>query len=498
MLFNSYLYIFLFLPISIIGYYVLSNKAHMMAAKIWLVIVSLFFYGWWNIKYLSLIIVSAGVNYIISLAMCKIENIKTSQDTQMVAKYSRQNGFFILGIVFNLSLLGYFKYYNFFINNVNFFLNQPLNIQQITLPLGISFFTFTQIAYLVDVHRKKATENSIPNYFLFVTFFPHLLAGPVIHHKDMMPQFDDPINKHLNYENFSKGIFLFFIGLFKKVVIADTFSAWANSGFDVATRLTFFGAWATSLSYSFQIYFDFSGYTDMALGSALLFNIRLPFNFNSPYKSLNIQEFWRRWHITLSNFMRDYIYIPLGGNKTSEALIFRSLMFTFILGGLWHGAGWTFIVWGGLHGTAICIYRMWLKANIKLPRLLAWFLTFNFVNLSWIFFRANTWKDSIKVIQGMFGLNGIILPEELSSVLYFLKSHHGAFGEWLDNINFGAHSYTLLELFVFISLCFFFKNSNEMLQRFQSKWYLALYTSIFAGIAIINLTKTSQFLYFNF
>lgn len=249
----------------------------------------------------------------------------------------------ILGIMANIALLGYFKYSDFFIENINDVFKTNMALLNLTLPLAISFFTFQQIAYLVDSYKGKTQEYDVVNYAVFVTFFPQLIAGPIVHHKEMMPQFAYASNNRINAENISRGLFIFAIGLFKKVVIADTFAIYANEGFDVAKVLSFYEAWATSLSYTFQLYFDFSGYTDMAIGLALLFNIVLPFNFNSPYKALNIQDFWRRWHMTLSRFLRDYIYIPLGGNRKGTVLTYRNLMATFVIGGLWHGAAWTFV-----------------------------------------------------------------------------------------------------------------------------------------------------------
>ena len=279
----------------------------------------------------------------------------------------------IIGITLNLFLLGYFKYANFFIENINIAFNFNANPTNLLLPLAISFFTFQQIAYLVDSYKKETNEYSFLNYALFVSFFPQLIAGPIVHHKEMMPQFMNVSNKVKNYRNIAMGLFIFSIGLFKKVVIADTFAVWATQGFDVASTLNLFEAWATSLSYTFQLYFDFSGYTDMAIGLALLFNIRLPINFNSPYKATNIQDFWRRWHISLSTWLRDYLYIPLGGSRKLRNYL--NLLIVFLIGGIWHGAGWTFIVWGAMHALASIFIRYWWKLNIQLPRTLAILLT---------------------------------------------------------------------------------------------------------------------------
>jgi D-alanyl-lipoteichoic acid acyltransferase DltB (MBOAT superfamily) len=336
MLFNSYEYIFIFLPITFFIYFYLNSKKLTEASKGFLVFSSLFFYSWWNPIYLPIILLSMLFNYGIGEIFTKDDFVKINKKSIL-----------IFAILSNLLLLGYFKYMDFFISNINYVTSENIGLYHLALPLGISFFTFQQISYLVDSYKEETKEYDFLNYALFVTFFPQLIAGPIVHHKEMMPQFSNRWNLVKNYKNIALGLFIFSIGLFKKVVIADTFAMWATTGFDTASTLNFLEAWSTSLAYTFQLYFDFSGYTDMAIGSALLFNIKLPINFNSPYKAVNIQDFWRRWHITLSRFLRDYIYIPLGGNRLSRFKTYSNLMITFLLGGLWHGAGWTFIVWGG-------------------------------------------------------------------------------------------------------------------------------------------------------
>src|SRR5574344_1562640 len=393
MLFNSYEFIFLFLPITFFVYFYLLSKRLILGAKIFLVIASLFFYGYWNFNYVPLILLSIFVNYGVGLSLVNHEKIKLSSKSIL-----------IFGILFNVGLLGYFKYTDFLIENFNGIFGSNVPLMHIILPLGISFFTFTQIAFLVDAYRKEAKEYSLINYMLFVTYFPHLLAGPILHHKEMMPQFASKYNWVKNYRNIALGLFIFSIGFFKKVVIADTFAPWANAGFDTATTLNLIEAWATSLSYTFPLYFDFSGYCDMAIGISLMFNIKLPITFNSPYKALSIQDFWRRWHITLSRFLRDYVYIPLGGNQKGSFRTYSNLIATFLIGGLWHGAGWTFVFWGFLHGLALVIHRAWTKLGFRMNTILAWFITFNFINIAWIFFRANGWADAMKVLKAMFGL----------------------------------------------------------------------------------------------
>jgi D-alanyl-lipoteichoic acid acyltransferase DltB (MBOAT superfamily) len=383
----------------------------------------------------------------------------------------------IFGITANIALLGYFKYSDFFIENINLVFSTNIELLHLVLPLAISFFTFQQISYLVDSYRKETKEYDFLNYALFVTFFPQLIAGPIVHHKEMMPQFAKTRNKIKNPRNIALGLFIFSIGLFKKVVIADTFAVWATQGFDVASSLSIIEAWTASLSYTFQLYFDFSGYTDMAIGAALLFNIKLPTNFNSPYKATSIQDFWRRWHITLSRFLRDYIYIPLGGNRKGELRTYTNLMTTFIIGGIWHGAGWTFVFWGFLHGLALVIHRAWNKLGFKLNTLLAWFITFNFINISWVFFRAKTWDDAIKVLSAMFDFSS--MPSNVQTL-------------------------PLVYIAIFL-LVIFFKNSNEIIQmNFSKNTRVAITTFLFV-VSLLQLTnimiqedKVSEFLYFNF
>lgn len=405
----------------------------------------------------------------------------------------------ILGIIANIGLLGYFKYTNFLILNLNLFFDGTIPALNLILPLAISFFTFQQIAYLVDSYRGETNEYDLLNYSLFVTFFPQLIAGPIVHHAEMMPQFASKRNWVKNYSNIAMGLFIFSIGLFKKIVIADTFASWATIGFDQASVLNLFEAWATSLSYTFQLYFDFSGYTDMAIGAALLFNIKLPLNFNSPYKSLDIQDFWRRWHITLSRFLRDYIYIPLGGNRKGLFRTYSNILATFILGGLWHGAGWTFIFWGFLHGFALVIFHIWKRVGGRLPKVIAWFITFNFINVSWVFFRAKDWESAIKVIDGMVGLTGIIITKKREKILYFLSDLKGvSFGDVTQHI--GGGSDLLKSILIAFFIVLYFKNSFEIVQKKEFKFYQAFFiafTILLSYLMSIEV-KDSPFLYFNF
>ncbi len=480
MLFNSYEFILIFLPITFFIYFYLNYKDMNSNSKLFLVFSSLFFYSWWNIKYLPIILFSIFFNFILGNFFLK----------------NRNKIILIFGIIVNIALLIYFKYTDFFIKNIDYAFNLNIPLLNLTLPLAISFFTFQQISYLVDSYRGDTKEYDFLNYALFVTFFPQLIAGPIVHHKEMMPQFMKLKNRYINYKNISMGFFIFSIGLFKKVIIADTFSIWATNGFDKAIDLNLFEAWATSLSYTFQIYFDFSGYTDMAIGLALLFNIELPINFNSPYKSTNIQEFWRRWHITLSRFLREYIYIPIGGNRVKEIRVYFNLLITFIIGGIWHGAGWTFLFWGFLHGLALIIYRLWKRLNIKLYTFLSWLITFIFINITWVFFRAKEWSDAVKVLSSMFSFNNIIFPTMLENKLYFLTDYGVKFGRFTQDID--ATFEIIFWLFGGLLLILLFRNSIERLNSFKLTYSNALFTSTIFTVAILSLNKVSEFLYFNF
>jgi D-alanyl-lipoteichoic acid acyltransferase DltB (MBOAT superfamily) len=490
MLFNSYEFIFFFLPVTFFIYFWLNKKRLTQASKAWMVLASLFFYSWWNIIYLPLILGSILVNFTIGSTITRMNGTFTSK--KMISSKS----ILIFGIVSNLLLLGYFKYMDFFISNVNLLSGTHLELLHIVLPLGISFFTFTQIAYLVDAYRGEVKEMDYLNYTLFVTFFPHLLAGPILHHKEMMPQFDSLKSKVVNYRNISTGIFLFSIGLFKKVVIADTFAQWANAGFMTEHTLNLFEAWATSLSYTFQLYFDFSGYTDMALAVALLFNIKLPINFNSPYKALSIQDFWRRWHITLSRFLRDYIYIPLGGNRNRELRTYSNLFTVFLIGGLWHGASWMFVIWGAMHGIAIVLHRAWQQMGQKMNTFLAWFITFNFINITWIFFRAKDWSDAKNILGGMIGMNGVMLPEKYAGKLHVLADMGVTFGSVFTDINGKAQTlfYIIASFFLVLKL----KNSMQMSTDFQPSKRNLIFSLTLFFTAVSMMSRVSEFLYFNF
>lgn len=393
MLFNSFEFIFLFLPLTLFGYFALNGGKYYTAAKIWLIAASFFFYAWVNPIYLLILIGSIFFNYYFSQLIQRSEG-------------SRKKTLMVAGIVSNLVLLGYFKYADFFISNVNAALGADFNLLHIVLPIGISFFTFQQIAFLVDTHKGLVREYDFVNYALFVSFFPQLLSGPISHHKELMTQFTDRTTALFNEDNFSRGLFRFNMGLAKKVIIADAFGKIADVGYMGVTEMTTAESWITCFAYTFQLYFDFSGYSDMAIGVGMMFNIVLPENFNSPNSANSIQDFYRRWHMTLSRFMRDYIYIPLGGNRKGEGRTSWNLFITFVIGGLWHGASWTFVFWGALNGLAQVVQRWYSKLKISMPDPVAIALTFMFVLLVRVFFRANNdWDVAINMFKGLLGMN---------------------------------------------------------------------------------------------
>ena len=489
MLFNSFGFIFLFLPVTLLGYFLLLRLRLAIAAKCWLLGASLFFYGWWNVGYLPLMLGSILFNYAMGGAL-------TDYRAEGGRRLAKRN-IFLCAVAANIALLGYFKYLDFFIGNANLLTQRSLPLLHIVLPLGISFFTITQIAFLVDAYEGLIEERNLLNYALFVTFFPHLLAGPILHHKEMMPQFERMRNKVVNWKNLYLGLALFSLGLFKKVVVADQFSIWANAGFGSPEPLNLIAAWLASYSYTFQLYFDFSGYSDMAVGIGWLFNVELPVNFNSPYKAKNIIDFWKRWHISLTNFITTYLYTPIlrSFGRITFAASLGAVFLSMLISGLWHGAGWTFIVWGGMHGAALGVNHLWRRKKLVMPAWLGWLLTFHFVSLSFVFFRAGSWQGALRMLRGMAGVNGVMLHQSLAkiAVLQRLGVH---FGPWLSGINGNDNTYLL----VAVALLVVAKadNSQQIVARSRPNWGWCVGLAALLICSLIDMGKVSEFLYFQF
>ena len=519
MLFNSYIFIFAFLPATLLFFYALQQK-HLRWGLGWLILASLFYYGWARPQYIFLILSSIAVNYFFSIVIARTHHYK-----RIVLA---------LGLFLNVGLLGFLKYGSFVVRNFNALTGVALPEPSFLLPLAISFFTFQQIAFLVDTFRRQTSPCRFIDYCLFITFFPHLLSGPIVRCHETLPQFTEKDSRGFKHENLAVGMTLFTLGLFKKVLIADSLARNATPVFLAVAQgahLSFFEAWAGVLAYTFQIYFDFSGYSDMAIGVARMFGVLLPLNFHSPYKARNLIDFWKRWHMTLSRFLRDYVYIPLGGNRKGRERQYLNIMITMLLCGLWHGAGWTFVVWGGLHGFFLVINHGWLLCKEKLitPRrtgclwneAFARLITFLSVAVAWVFFRAEDMDSAFAMLYALTGAHGVVLPQ---SWLQPLGNVAPVFA-WL-NIQFLETEYLsngeYLYLLVLLGAVWFLPNTQEMLRQakpaldvhryvavrgsgrlerfFQWKptvvWVTAL--SILVLAALLSLQQQSEFIYFQF
>ena len=494
MLFNSYVFIFAFLPITLIGFGVLGRFGTRRLGIGWLILCSMVYYGYWNWRYLLLLVISMLVNYLIG-------TVWLYQPSPKVRKAG-----LIVGLIFNLSVLGYFKYTNLFFSTLASLAGGGFQIHKIILPLGISFFTFQKIAYLVDVYKGKTYSRNILDYCLFVVFFPQLIAGPIVHPREVLPQFSRRRGFGITSKNLSIGLTIFVIGLAKKVLIADTLSPSASAAFDGAAAGNVPGltnAWLGVLCYSMQIYFDFSGYTDMAIGLARIFGVRLPVNFNSPYQAASIVDFWRRWHMTLSRFLRDYLYIPLGGSRKGPARRYVNLMITMLLGGLWHGANWTFLAWGGLHGLYLCINHAYAHFGAKSAAAsapsrwgLIWKrgLTFLAVVVAWVFFRADSFGTAGRLLGAMAGSKGLKLAE-------FRDSHM----RWPMVLTAMAFCFFAINTQHFMSLARPAlgvvppapdQRGGEVLWQPTAGW--ALLTAGVAVACILFLSRASEFIYYQF
>ncbi len=516
MLFNSVAFIFVFFPVTVVGFFLLARLSHLWAAG-WLAAASLFFYGWWNPAYVLLLVGSVCFNYACGMHLARrVRDGRRNAAMPLLA----------FAVTANLALLGYYKYANFFLRTAAQLAGGAPSLEQIVLPLGISFFTFTQLAFLVDVYRGYAKEYNFVHYGLFVTYFPHLIAGPVLHHKEMMPQFQQAGTYRLNWEDVAVGSTIFFIGLFKKTVIADGVAVYAGPLFAAPGDADLLAAWGGALAYTFQLYFDFSGYSDMAIGLSRVFGVKLPLNFDSPYKAVDIIDFWRRWHMTLSRFLRDYLYFPLGGNRKGPVRRYLNLLITMALGGLWHGAGWTFVAWGTLHGVYLVINHAWRALRRRLGqdvehetrwgRGIAKALTLVAVVVGWVFFRASSFGDAIAILQAMAGFNGISLPSAIGIHLGSLQGvlEHLGIGFALG----GASRFVLQYAWIaaLLPVVLFAPNTQEILGRFapaldyrragqdgaRIAWRpsvaWAALVALVATSGLLTLSRVSEFLYYQF
>jgi D-alanyl-lipoteichoic acid acyltransferase DltB (MBOAT superfamily) len=520
MLFNSHVFIFLFLPVALAGVFLLARVSRKLAAA-WLAGMSLFFYAWWNPPYVVLLLASIVFNYHLGMAIARAAARGDARRNRRLT---------VFAVAADLAVLGYYKYTNFFLSNVSLLLGDAPVHAEIVLPLGISFFTFTQIAFLVDAHRGQVkAEYNFVDYCLFVTYFPHLIAGPIFHHAEMMPQFADPSTWRLRAENLAVGTTIFVIGLFKKVILADGIAPYVGPLFDLpknGIEPTFWEAWFGVTAYSLQLYFDFSGYSDMAIGLARMFGVRLPLNFHSPYKAASISELWQRWHMTLSRFLREYVFVPLGGHRKSALRRYWSLFATMVLCGVWHGAGWTYVVFGVLHGFYLCANQGWRSLRRRWnggrkPRATRWgrvagcLVTFAAWLVGLAFFRSETVADAMALVGGMAGLNGFALPDHW-------LAKWGALGQWLAacGVEFtdarGLVRGGLVNwLVILLAIVWFAPNTQQIMARWSpallvprdmqpARWQWRPSfgaAAVLAGMALavlFNLHRHSEFLYFQF
>ncbi len=488
MLFNSHVFIFLFLPIVWMLYFGLNRFKLYKVAHISLVIASFLFYGYENWKLCLLLLSTVVVNYILHVFLTR------------KPKKAIKITLLSLGIVFNIGLLFYFKYLNFSLDIINTIFSTEFFFRKIALPLGISFFTFQQVSMLIDSARTDMKTYGFFDYALFVCYFPQLIAGPIVLHQELIPQFQDLEKKKINYSNLISGFEYFILGFAKKVLVADSFARICDAGYAKIDTLNIYSTVLTILAFTLQIYFDFSGYCDMAKGLGRMFNFELPINFNSPYKSTSIDEFWERWHITLSRFLTQYLYIPLGGNRKGKLRTYINIMIVFSVSGLWHGADWTFILWGIMHGCAKVFYRFGKETIDKIPKWIRWSITFVFINLTWVFFRADYFRQSLqlltRLIQGGIGWGHedmIASFCDTSIVMALLQN-------LVPATAFGViqQIWLLLWFVVCTVICVKLPSSHEMIDKKNrsNKWFI--YLGILFFLSFLGLSQISKFIYFNF
>ncbi len=483
MFFQSYGFIFLFLPLVLLGWWQL-NRFFLRQSRsyLFLILASLFFYGFMNVSFLPVLLGSVLLNFAAG---------------RLLTDGKHRRLVLVLALLANLGALGYFKYTNFFLENLNALLGSSYGALSILLPLGISFFTFQQIAYLVDAYRGEAPRYGFLEYAAFATFFPCVASGPIAFHHEVIPQLRAAARRHFCAEGFSQGVFSFSVGLGKKVLLADTFGAAANWGFGSIEGLNSTTAILVVLSYAFQLYFDFSGYTDMARGVGLMLGVRLPSNFNAPYKALTIGGFWKGWHMTMTRFFTRYLYIPLGGSHRGEARTCLNILIVFLVSGLWHGASWTFVVWGALHGLAMVVDRLWGKHAEKLHPVLSWGLTFAFVNFCWVFFRAVSLTQAVQMCKAVLRCDFGAVAAPFTH--FFCFPEFSWFGNLLG-LDIGRLCLFLCLAFLLLAfvLCLQGKTVEETLAKGRLDVRSALFCAVLVFWSLISLTGVTTFLYSNF
>lgn len=487
MLFNSYAFVLFFLPVCLIGYFGLCHFGKYTLAQVFLLGMSFWFYGYFNPAYLPIMVGSIVVNYLFSRL---IRRLRSGAAARLAT---------VFAVLLNLGVLFFVKYFDFFVENLNALFKTDFAMKNILLPLGISFFTFQQISYIIDTWHGEVPDYPFLQYASFVAYFPQLIAGPIVTHDELIPQFECRTNKRFNWDHFARGIYIFVLGLAKKVLVADMFGNVANVGFGDISGLDSTNAIVVCLAYTMQIYFDFSGYCDMAIGIGKMMNIDLPVNFDSPYKSRTILEFWKRWHKTLTRFLTKYVYIPLGGNRRGKLRTYGNVFFTFLISGLWHGANWTFLLWGGLHGLFSVITRHWRSRFEKVPPVINWLLTFAFINVTWVFFRADSISDGLSMLGRIASLEFGPIRSEIVSV-FRLIGLDTVFSFFLPAsvLNTLQNVFLPAALAGALILVLRAPNAHEKMQRFQPGILSLIGIAILLVWCMTSFAGVSTFLYFNF
>lgn len=529
MLFNSYLFVFVFFPICLLGYYGLLRLQKPVAARVFLIAMSLWFYGYFNLSYLFIMICSIGVNFLFHRLLSRKETGENGAEKTGTF----HKAVMIFAVAFNLGVLFYFKYFDFFLSTVNEVFGSSFALRGILLPLGISFFTFQQISFVVDTYRGEVKNCPLDQYALFVSFFPQLIAGPIVNHGEMLPQFEKMGENKPDWERIAGGFALFVMGLAKKVLLADTFGAGVDYGYGNIAALGRADAFFVVLFYSLQLYFDFSGYCDMAVGIGRMLGIEIPVNFDSPYKAVNIIDFWKRWHITLNRFFTKYVYIPLGGNRRGEGRMYLNFLIVFFLSGLWHGAGYHFIVWGMMHGVLYVATRFWQKhvkpvfhggealgaesgtvpmqktasagepglktrVGCKIMTVVSQVVTFLYVSIAWVYFRAADVGQATSLLVTAFGGKMQKLSADLAECFqmdefwYVIKVLH------LDNLSVSRYILMFVILAAGLYLSMIGKNAAGRVARLKYRAGTAAVIAVLMVWCVLSFSGVSTFLYFNF
>ncbi|HIV90762.1 MAG TPA: MBOAT family protein [Candidatus Eisenbergiella stercoravium] len=505
MLFNSYFFIFVFLPLSLAGWYLLNRLKRYKLAQGYLIGMSLWFYAWYNVSFLWVMLGSCLFNFGVSFFL-------SGRDTPRMRRF-----LLITGCVVNIGALGIFKYYNFFVENVNAVFGADFQTRNILLPLGISFFTFQQLSYLIDRCRGDAPHYGLMDYLSFVTFFPSLISGPIVLHASTVPQFQDETRRRFSAESFSRGVMQFSIGLAKKVLLADTLALAVNYGYENIAALDAPAALAAAVGYTLELYFDFSGYSDMAIGVGKMFRIEIPENFNSPYRATSVKDFWKRWHMTLSRFLQTYVYFPLGGSRKGKLRTFVNTMITFLVSGLWHGANWTFVFWGFLHGLGVAVAGIVgnrkasgeKNAGRKLQdkgirnralRLLCQLATFAYVCMAFVFFRADSIQDGFLLLSRIFSFHvdgqlvQMAAAMEPSEIYIVTKALSLIAPSLVGAAQIAAMIFMLAVSFFVLTR----KNTVQIISRKEISFRFTMWLAFLFAWSVISLSGVSTFVYFSF